>query len=233
MTDKAAARAETASVNLNRWGPLGGWYPLAGVLGPLLFVGLSTLAGLLRPGYSPVNEAISDLGAGPNAWVQNANFALSGMLFVVFAAGLYPRLRPFFSRGRLLTYLGMFALSGIGLMGAAYFTVPVSTDPPSQQLIDGVLHGVCFALVFVPLSLALILTGRRLRAAPGWHGSGIHAQAAGWATLALFFVVYALLAVDGLYGGLVLRGMVLVAFSWHVVTGWRLFAARRARRSTR
>lgn len=112
MKDNAAVRAQTASVAPNRRRLWGGWFPLAGVLAPLLFVGLSTIAGLLRPGYSPVNEAISDLGAGPNAWVQNANFALSGLLFVVFAAGLNPHLRPLFGRGLLLAYLGMFALSG-------------------------------------------------------------------------------------------------------------------------
>jgi hypothetical membrane protein len=222
-----------ASVSPDRQRAVSRWPPLAGVLGPLLFVGLSTLAGLLRPGYSPVREAISALGAGPNAWIQNANFALSGLLFVVFAVDLYPHFRPFFGGGRLFACLAMLALSGVGLTSAAYFTVPGPTDPPSQQLVAGILHGVCFLLVFVPLSLALILVGRPLRAAPGWRGSGIHALVTGWATLALFFVVYALLSVDAPYGGLVLRVMVSVAFSWHVITGWRLFAAGRARRAAR
>jgi hypothetical protein len=42
--------------------PLDRWLALGGVIGPVLFVITFTVAGLARPGYSPVDQAISDLG---------------------------------------------------------------------------------------------------------------------------------------------------------------------------
>jgi hypothetical membrane protein len=43
------------------------WLALGGVAGPLLFVLAFTVAGMLRPGYSPVDQAISDLGIDGDA----------------------------------------------------------------------------------------------------------------------------------------------------------------------
>lgn len=42
----------------------------------------------LRPGYSVVRQAVSDLGLGPNAWLQTTNFLVFGLLIIVFAIGL-------------------------------------------------------------------------------------------------------------------------------------------------
>jgi hypothetical protein len=67
------------------------WLALAGVVGPILFIALFTLAGLLRPGYSAIRDAISDLGIGPNAWIQNANFTLSIIVSVALGATLFRR----------------------------------------------------------------------------------------------------------------------------------------------
>ncbi len=63
------------------------WLLSAGIVGPVLFVLAFTIAGALRPGYSPVRDVVSDLGAGPGSWLQNANFAVFGVLLLAFAAG--------------------------------------------------------------------------------------------------------------------------------------------------
>jgi hypothetical membrane protein len=55
------------------------WGAFAGVLAPVLFTTGFTVAGLLKPDHSPVRDVISDLGAGPYAWIQNTNFSVTGV----------------------------------------------------------------------------------------------------------------------------------------------------------
>ena len=47
------------------------WIGLAAVLAPLLFILSFTIGGLLRRGYSPIHQAISDLGVGARPWLLN------------------------------------------------------------------------------------------------------------------------------------------------------------------
>ena len=46
---------------------------LIGVVSPILCVLVFTLAGFLRPGYSPIHHVISDLGVGPDGWILNTD----------------------------------------------------------------------------------------------------------------------------------------------------------------
>src|ERR1051326_4746317 len=62
------------------WNQAARWLALAGVVGPMLYVGVFTLAGFLRPGYSPVRQAVSALGVGTNAWLLNTDAVVFGVL---------------------------------------------------------------------------------------------------------------------------------------------------------
>ena len=73
--------------------PSNQYLALAGLIGPILFVTIFTIAGFLRPGYSAIRDAISDLGVGDDAWIQNANFLLFGALLVTFAIGFFRAMR--------------------------------------------------------------------------------------------------------------------------------------------
>src|SRR4051794_21651105 len=84
------------------------WLALAGVAGPILFVLGLTVAGWLRPGYSPIYEVVSALGVGPSAWLQNSLF---GTLLFLFSIGLYSQLRPL-TQGKWLTVGCLFLLLG-------------------------------------------------------------------------------------------------------------------------
>lgn len=54
------------------------------------------ILGLFKPGYNPVLSTISELGehGGVNAGTAAVLFILMGLLELIFAAGLYIRLRP-------------------------------------------------------------------------------------------------------------------------------------------
>src|SRR5713101_6969529 len=87
-------------------------FALSGIIAPLLFGGLLFVEGLLRPGYSHVTQAISELGqvGTPYAVIQDANFVLTGLLILLFVVGLRRRI----SQGRA-------SKVGIGLL----FVFPV------------------------------------------------------------------------------------------------------------
>jgi hypothetical membrane protein len=80
--DHHQARHDAATVVLQRA------LLAAGIVGPILFVAVFTVAGWLRPRYSATAEAVSDLGVGEAAWIQNANFFVFGALLLAFATGL-------------------------------------------------------------------------------------------------------------------------------------------------
>ena len=205
------------------------WLALAGMVGSILFVLVFTIAGFLRPGYSPIRQPVSDLGVGPNAWIQNANFFVFGLLLIAFAIAFYQGMRSVISRGWLMACLVLLILSGAGMWGSAYFTVPDPNDPPQLQALQGMLHMLSFLAIFVSSIIALLIIGWQLRRDARWRGYGWYSMITGLVALVLIFLVF-LFFVPGSplseaqIGGLVQRILVLEVFAWHVVMGWRLFA---------
>jgi hypothetical membrane protein len=190
----------------------------------VLFDGLVLIAGALRPGYSVIRDVISDLGAGPGGWIQNANFAVFGVLLVVFAVGFHAAMRPMLSRGALRLCLVLLVLSGLGLLVAAAFPVALPDEPPALQMRKGLLHMAGFLTIFLPLVAALFTVGLRLRGEPGWRGYARYSLATGGATLLLLVAMFVVASPDSPWpiGGLASRVLVVVAFAWHAATGWRL-----------
>jgi hypothetical membrane protein len=109
----------------------------AGVLAPVLFVIGFTVAGLLKPDQSPMHDVISDLGAGPFAWVQNANFAVMGVLLIAFAFAFYAGMQQVLTPTRLKVIAVLLGVSGLGFLIAAYFHVPSPGDPPAVRMRQG------------------------------------------------------------------------------------------------
>ena len=62
--------------------------PWAGIAGTALFALSFTVNGLLRSGYSPMREYVSELSIGPREWIQIVSFMFLGLcLFVFFPSG--------------------------------------------------------------------------------------------------------------------------------------------------
>lgn len=68
---------------------------LCGILAPVVYVLTVILGGVLRPGYSHVSQAISDLMAtgAPNKSLLDPLFALYNLLAIAFALGLFQHVR--------------------------------------------------------------------------------------------------------------------------------------------
>jgi hypothetical membrane protein len=193
---------------------------LIGVVSPILCVLVFTLAGFLRPGYSPIHHVISDLGVGPDGWILNTDLIISGLLFIIFAIGLYQWMLPLISRGWLLASTILLMLSGAGVANEGIFHQPAHGDPAAH--LHMVLHSIGLAVLFYSLIIALLIIGWRLCKIPSWRGYGWYLLLTALVTLGLL-ILPTQIAGSGHIGGFIERAQVIVGFTWSVVIGWRLF----------
>ena len=163
---------------------------LAGMVGPALFAAtLLTLTVVQydfmlgigwRPLADPAGAWPSGLALGPHGWAQDASFVLSGILLMLFAAGLH---------------LGAPGGSGIGpalisVAGAAMALMGFETDPiqsTGPRTLHNLIHDLAFALFVLSLLPSFFFLWRRLREEALWRGHARYTLATGViATLSLF-----------------------------------------------
>jgi hypothetical protein len=139
------------------------------IAGPL-FVTVFVIEGAQRPDYKPLRHPVSSLALGPRGWVQVANFAVCGTLYLAGAAGLSRTRDPL-----LGTRLGPTLFGGValGLLGSAAFrTDPVSgyppgtADTPTEQTTNMTVHGIAALPIFIGIPAAALAYARR------FHRSG-------------------------------------------------------------
>jgi hypothetical membrane protein len=198
------------------------WLSLGGVVGPLAFVLTFTAAGLLRPGYSPIHRAISDLGVGPDPWLLNVSAVALGAVLVAFCAGFRRALGPALGDPWQWLCPVLLALPGIGLAWAGVFT-----EAPATLALHWM---VGMPLVAVGSVAGFILTGWRLRGLPGWRGLGTYSIVAGVATFALLLVMFGTWTLG--IGGLLERACFIELLAWYVIIGWKLFGVAEAEAPT-
>lgn len=125
----------------------------AGMIIPVwLFVGV-IIAGVMNPGYSHIDQAMSELGAqGSATHVLSPlinNFPL-GILFIAF--GLY--LISTFKTSKLAIVSGvMILIHGIGSIMAGYFSCDAGCQPASPSS-SQVIHNISGLIMFVSLTVA-------------------------------------------------------------------------------
>jgi hypothetical protein len=192
-----------------------------GAAGPIVFLAVATLAGLLDPSYNMAGQAMSELALGPNGWLMTANFFVFGLAIIAFAIGFFRGL----PRGSWVA-TGLLVISGIGIFASGIFPADLKGAPETDT---GGLHNMLFLVVFLALIISYNFSALALRKLAGWRGHT-------WATALMPVVVFGLLFVligfgsdigDPLYavGGLIQRALIAVAFGWMTVTGARLLRA--------
>ena len=173
-----------------------------GAAGPIFFLAVIILLGLLQPGYDLTTQAGSELVLGPHGWIQTANFYITGLSFVAFSCGLYLNLGH---RSRVATALAtalasaLLVLSGAGLIMSGVFP----TDPPgASESGTGALHNLAFLVTLFSLIVAYPLTALALRKEEGF---GSHALVTALMPLVVFGLMFVYVgfgseAGDPLYG---------------------------------
>ncbi|MFX1254133.1 MAG: DUF998 domain-containing protein [Promethearchaeota archaeon] len=145
----------------------------AGMMGSVLFVGIFTVEGFLRPAYNPFSMYVSELSIGPRGWVQVLNFIIFGVLFLIFARGVTIEFKE-----QKSSQIGSILLSIIGLLFllSGPFVMDPATTPRTEWSLFGTIHQLLGALVFVLFPVSCFVFWWRFKEDPKW-------QSLQWGTL--------------------------------------------------
>ncbi|MGH2556251.1 MAG: DUF998 domain-containing protein, partial [Actinomycetota bacterium] len=175
--------------------------------------------------YSHVAEPVSALAAGPNGWIQNANFLVFGALMIAFAIGLHRGIRP---TRRGVVGPAFLVVSGVGLILAGVF--PWTRDAGGDYIVPPG-HMVGAFTAFLPAGLGLIVLSRRMARDQYWRSLASYTLGSGIAAAVLFLGTGPLAVPDDAplhdWAGLLQRGTVAVWFSCTIVLALRLLRIAR------
>ena len=135
----------------------------AGMIGPALFVAIFTVEGWLRPGYDARGMFVSELALGPRGWIQQVNFVVFGVLFLVFAQGVAAEFRE--GRAARAGPVLLFII-GISFLASGFFAMDPASTPRDQLSWHGRLHNFFGALVFSLVACELLRVSATLSPAP-------------------------------------------------------------------
>lgn len=187
--------------------------------GPL-FVSVFLIEGAKRPDYNPLRHPVSSLSLGARGWVQAANFAVTGMLYLAGAAGL-ARSPDQGTCGRIAA--AALGATGLGLLGSAAFrTDPVNGYPPgtpgapAEATATGAMHTVAALPIFLGIPAAALACAWRFYRGgrPGWAAYSAATGASMLITMGLFSAGPSRTPRLVNRAGLFQRAAIVTGFSW-------------------
>lgn len=209
-------RADTVSRRLLRCGA---------AAGPL-FISTFMIEGARRPGYRPLRHPVSSLSLGSRGWVQAANFAATGMLYLAGAAGLARSPDPPGNRFGAV----VLGATGAGLLGSAAFrTDPVSgyppgtPDTPASPTVTGAMHAVAGLPIFLGIPAAALACAWRSRRSGRRYWSAYSAATSVCMLTSMGLTSAGLSQSPRLvnFAGLFQRAAIVTGFSWLTVLSIR------------
>ena len=181
-----------------------------GIVAPPLMVALWSLASFLRPGYNQLTQRGSELGTGQAAIVMNVNFAITGVLIMIFALGLgrsihgskWSRIGPVF-----------LLICGVGEAMTGAFPCDPGCRAATGSFSQNVHLGTA-VVFFGSISITPFLVGIGLSRSQSWKFYRSYSIASGLASIVLFFVFSIAVLSSFQYVGLVQRLFLAVPFLW-------------------
>lgn len=194
------------------------------VAGPLFTVVGLTQA-FTRPGFDLRRHALSVLENGDLGWIQISSFLVTGLLFILGAAGMRQAMRG--SRGGTWGPL-LIGIAGAGLSAAAFFHAdpglgfPPGTPKDAMTLSgQGVGHLIVSMVAFLSLIAACFIFARRF-ATQGQRGWAIYSGTSG----ALSFITLAVLSTGSLWMNIAFVFAMLNLLLWVSVMATKLLLER-------
>ncbi len=192
---------------------------IGGVINPIVFVTAYTVAGALRPGYSPVHQAISDLGVGRSGQLLDIIAVGHGLLLILFAIGFAILIQPVL--GPVARWL---ATALLILRGLAQITTATFTEAPATVAI----HWAATIVALLSIVSTFLIVGLALRRNTRWRNWGTFSLAATVITVLLVAVMFWLFnprspAAPTQLGGLAERAVSVETLAWWVILGWHLY----------
>jgi hypothetical protein len=194
---------------------------ICGIVGPILFIVVILVFGLLRPGYDPIRQQMSELGevGAPNAIAFNmAAYFLLGLLMIAFAFGLHRGISE--GKGSKLVPI-LIAVSGVGWIGASFFRC----DPGCvNESVTGRMHDLTGMIAVFPLLIAPLAILPRLKKDNRWQSYRPFSLIMGALAVILFAVMFTAAVSPALepYRGLIQRLTFFTPLLWIEVMAIRL-----------
>ncbi|MFC6083428.1 DUF998 domain-containing protein [Sphaerisporangium aureirubrum] len=181
-----------------------------GALAGPFYVVTALAQALTRDGFDLTRHQWSLLSNGGPGWIQIANFTLTGLMTIAFAAGL--------RRATLRAAAWLIGVYGVSLLGAGAFRADPALgfpagapDTVAQVSWHGMLHFVCGGVGFACLIAACLVVGHRF-AREGRAGWAAFSRATGVLFLAGFAAVAS--GAGATWTNLAFTASVVLAWAW-------------------
>jgi len=148
---------------------------LCGVSAAVIYIGTVILGGLLRPGYSHISMAISELVAdsAPNRSLLSPLFLLYNALLTVFGIGLFIKVNS--QTGRKMSgVIGSLALVLVGIAGILMELVFAQEPGGTATTFAGIMHFVMAGVASLGTMVAVLGIGLWFRSIPGMKSYALY-----------------------------------------------------------
>jgi len=204
------------------------WLALGAVAGPIVMTLAWVVLGLMRPatknewGVSGgitgmTTQPFSGLGLGPNAFLFNMAFIVSGLLVMAGVFGVFQTIETSDRPSARRLCVALLALSGLGSVIDGIFTLE-----------SFLLHMIGFLLGVGTPVLSFLVAGLFLRHIPRWRRFGTWLLFGSPLTLILVVLFFLNFQYDKMAAGLGVAGLterilVIEVQAWFVAMGWLAF----------
>ena len=190
---------------------------VAGVIGPILFAIVTIALGYLWTGYDPLTNQISELGAinAPTTQLQALNFAILGILTIVFAIGLTVQ------DGRFRSTSVLVGIYGLGTLLVAGLPCDPGCSFHSTSLVQ-TAHSLDALISFIVLAIAPLFFWRSSKTIPAWTRVSVWSLRVALGSI-LLLVAYLAITVLSLspYVGLLQRIFLGLLFAWMIMIAYK------------
>jgi hypothetical membrane protein len=197
------------------------WYPVFGIMAPLVYALAVVIGGFMLPGYSHIYNTISELTASnaPKIPLIQILFTLYNFLLILLGIGMYRHLA---TPERRKTQLAAFLLVLIGVLGLGMYFFP--QDPRNIAMtLNGKAHIVLAGIASIFTMIAILQAGTSFKNDNQLRWLRIYS----YITFGLVFITGGLAGVsvanNAAYGGLYERLTIGAFMQWIAVVSAIIF----------
>jgi hypothetical protein len=196
---------------------------LCGIAAAILYPGTVILGGLLRPGYSHISMAISELVAdgAPNRSLLSSLFLLYNLLVCAFGVGLFVNVNSQ-THGRVSGMIGSIALIAVGAAGVLMELAFPQEPGGTATTFSGLMHFVMAGIASFGTMIAILMMAFWFKNDPELKGYFAYSLT----SVAIVFVsggmTAAAMANHSLFFGLIERITIFTFILWMFMIGRKM-----------